>query len=127
VATIEEIEKIGVADVGELIASLKNAYPVTASREEIAKRLYRFLLRVSFFTKEELKLNLWIEKFLGKIDRPFYKKESPFIRSCTHVILHELEKRGYITGRGSFFEVLIRPSFEECLDILRIQVFNLLR
>jgi hypothetical protein len=127
VATFGEIEKIGVTDVGELIASLKNAYPVTANKEKIAKRLYRLLLRVSSFTREELMVNLWIERFLGKIDRPFYKKESPFIKSCTHVILHELERRGYIIWRRGFYEVLAKPSFDECLDILRVQLFILLR
>jgi hypothetical protein len=127
VATFGETERIGVTDIGELIASLKNTYPVTANRKEIAKRLYRFLMRVSFFTREELMINLWIERFLGKITRPFYKKESPFIRSCTHVILHELERRGYIAWRGSFYEVLRKPSLDECLDILRVQVFNILR
>jgi hypothetical protein len=120
---LAEVEARDLSRVRELAvveARLNYQYPTHTWKELQATRLHQYLSTVRYFTREGLRLWLYRELFLERPGR----RETSFIRKVLDLVLGELCFKRYIRERDGFFEVILAPSREECLRILRMQVFD---
>jgi len=122
-STLEGKDTAKTSDVGVIIARLNYQYPESASKQITAKRLYAFLMLHEKFTRETLKIWLYPELYLLRLKR----WESPFIKKVLDLILDELTYKKYVEPIDGYYKTLVKPSLDECLRILRLQIFDLWR
>jgi len=118
---MEAFDRIKGLESSIVIARLQNQYPIHDWKLEEAKRVYEFLKTHRRFSRVELKLWLYREYYLFS----FRKRESPFVKKLLNLLLNELENEGYIKDRNGFYEVTMKPSIEDILRILKMQLFDL--
>jgi hypothetical protein len=122
-STLEGKDTAKTSDVLQLVGRLNYQYTESASKQIIAKRLYDFLKKHENFSRNALRLALYPELFM----RYPHRKESAFVRKCLQVIFYELEQRRCVELIGGYYKTLVKPSLDECLRILRLQIFDLWR
>jgi hypothetical protein len=122
-STIEGKDTAKTSDLTVMLARKQYAYPTNVWKEEQAKRLHQFLKTHETFNREQLKLWLYRELYLKRLRR----WESPFIKKVLTLILDELTFKKYVEHKNGTYKVLEKPSLEECLRILRLQIFDLWR
>jgi len=120
---IEEKDLAKTSDLATMIARKQYAYSTHLWKEEQAKRLYEFLKKHDRFTRESLRNWLYRELYVLRLK----KRESPFIRKVLALILDELEHKKSIECKNNIYKVVEVPSLDECLRILRLQIFDLYR
>jgi len=122
-SAVEFYESVKGKDLAVVSVRLNYQYVLHKWKDEQAHRLYRFLSRRERFTREELKLWLYRERYLfRRLDW-----ESPFVKRVLSLIIDELAFKGYIESRVGCYEVLVKPPLDECRRILQIQHFDLAR
>jgi hypothetical protein len=118
---MEAFDRIKGLESSIVIARLQNQYPIHDWKLEEAKRVYEFLKTHRRFSRVELKLWLYREYYLFS----FRKRESSFVKKLLSLLLNELENEGYIKMENGFYEVTMKPSIEDILRILQMQIFDL--
>lgn len=120
---VEELGEVRGLDQMVVVARLQYQYPVHDWKRVQAERLHGFLLSRRRFTREELKRWIYRERFL------LYRgvRETAFVRKLLSIVLDELQFRGYVEFRDGFYVVVEKPSLEECLRVLSMQVYDVYR
>jgi hypothetical protein len=110
-------------DASIIIGRLNLQYPLSPNKLKLAQRLYDFLRKHEKFTRESLRNWLYRELYVLRLK----KQESPFIRKVLSLIISELTYKKYVEPIDGYYKTLVKPSLDECLRILRLQIFDLWR
>jgi dephospho-CoA kinase len=122
-SVVEGKDTAKASDLTVMLARKQYAYPTNVWKEERAQRLYQFLKTHQTFTRESLRNWLYRELYVLRLK----KQESPFIRKVLSLIISELTYKEYVEGIDGYYKTLVKPSLDECLRILRLQIFDLWR